>query len=314
MSGQQITTVDPRALRDAFGAFLTGVTVVTAHDAADHPVGFTANSFASLSLDPPLLLVCLARTSRNFQTLTGATGFAVNILAEHQKDVSNTFARPVEDRFAGLDWRRGPHGSPILGGVAAWFDCALHEVFDGGDHVILIGRVEAFENGKANGLGYARGSYFAPALAQKAVAAAGGDVTAGAVAARRDEVLLIENGQGRYALPACRLSAGANPDRLQLYLAETSGLSASVGFLYSVYQDSKSGEQHIVYRCELGDGKPRAGHFFPLDDLPLNHLADSATGDVLKRYAAESRIGNFGMYVGNEERGQVHALAQGAPQ
>jgi flavin reductase (DIM6/NTAB) family NADH-FMN oxidoreductase RutF len=303
---------DPRALRDAFGAFLTGVTVVTAHDAAGRPVGFTANSFASLSLDPPLLLVCLARTSRNFQTLTNAGGFAVNILAEHQKDVSNTFARPVEDRFAGLDWHRGPHGSPVLGGVAAWFDCALSEVVDGGDHVILIGRVEAFENGKANGLGYARGGYFAPALAQKAVAAAGGDVTAGAVAIRRGEVLLIETEQGRYALPACRLSAGASPDRLQQHLAETLGLPAAVGFLYSVYQNSKSGEQHIVYRCELGDGEPRAGRFFSVDALPLDRLIDAATGDILKRYAVESRIGNFGMYVGSDERGQVHAIAQGA--
>ena len=303
---------DPRALRDTFGAFLTGVTVVTTHDATGRPVGFTANSFASLSLDPPLLLVCLARTSRNFQTLTNTVGFAVNILAEHQKDISNTFARPVEDRFSGLDWRRGPHGSPILGGVAAWFDCALYEVVDGGDHVILIGRIEAFENGKANGLGYARGGYFAPALAQKAVAAAGGDVTTAAVAIRRDEVLLTENAQGSYVLPACRLSAGASPNRLQLYLAETTGLSASVGFLYSVYQDSRSGEQHIVYRCELGEGEPRVGCFFPFDALPLDRLADSATGDVLKRYAVESRIGNFGMYVGNEERGQVHALAQGS--
>src|SRR5262249_14957035 len=231
--------VDPRALRDAFGAFLTGVTVVTAHDADGRPVGFTANSFASLSLDPPLLLVCLARTSRNFQTLTGAAGFAVNILAEHQKDVSNTFARPVEDRFAGLDWQRGPHGSPILGDVAAWFDCALHEVLDGGDHVILIGRIEAFENSKANGLGYARGGYFARALAQKAVAAAGGDVTAGAVAIRRDEVLLVENEKGRLALPSCRLSAGDRPDMLQRHLVDSIGLPASVGFLYSVYQDSK---------------------------------------------------------------------------
>jgi flavin reductase (DIM6/NTAB) family NADH-FMN oxidoreductase RutF len=239
--------VDPRALRDAFGAFLTGVTVVTAHDAAGRPVGFTANSFASLSLEPPLLLVCLARTSRNFQTLTNAAGFAVNVLAEHQQDISNTFARPVEDRFSGLDWQPGPHGSPILGGVAAWFDCTLQEVVDGGDHVILVGRIESFENGKANGLGYARGGYFAPALAQKAVAAAGGDVTAGAVAIRRDEILLVEKEQGRYALPACRLSAGASPDRLQRYLTETIGLPAAVGFLYSVYQDSRSGEQHIVY-------------------------------------------------------------------
>lgn len=303
---------DPRALRDAFGAFLTGVTVVTSHDAEGRPVGFTANSFASLSLDPPLLLVCLARTSRNFQTLTQAKGFAVNILGEHQKDVSNTFARPVEDRFAGLDWQLGPHGSPVLGDVAAWFDCSRHEVMDGGDHVILIGKIEGFQNGKANGLGYARGGYFTPALAQKAVAAAGGEVVAGAVAIRDEAVLLVETTGGKLALPACQLSPGSNPDALQRHLSDVTSLPASVGFLYSVYQDSKSGEQHIVYRATLGAGEPAVGRFYPVDALPLDRLADSATIEVLKRYAAESRLGNFGMYVGNEERGQVHALAQGA--
>lgn len=96
-------THDPRQLRDAFGAFLTGVTVVTTINAEGQPIGFTANSFTSVSLDPPLLLVCLAKTSRNYAAVTEAAGFAVNILSEAQKDVSNTFARPVEDRFAAVD-------------------------------------------------------------------------------------------------------------------------------------------------------------------------------------------------------------------
>ncbi len=96
-----IQTVDPRALRDAFGAFPTGVTVVTACDGDGNPIGFTANSFTSVSLNPPLLLVCLAKTSRNFAIMTGAQHFAINVLSETQKDVSNTFARPVEDRFCG---------------------------------------------------------------------------------------------------------------------------------------------------------------------------------------------------------------------
>ena len=142
---------DARALRDAFGAFLTGVTVVTTVDDAGAPIGFTANSFTSVSLDPPLLLVCLAKTSRNYATLTAAKGFGVNILSEDQKDVSNTFARPVEDRFAAVDWRIGPHGSPVFADVAAWFDCATHDVVDAGDHVILIGRVEGFDNSGKTG-------------------------------------------------------------------------------------------------------------------------------------------------------------------
>jgi flavin reductase (DIM6/NTAB) family NADH-FMN oxidoreductase RutF len=106
------TTIDPRALRDAFGCFMTGVTVVTTVDAAGTPQGFTANSFSSVSLDPPLLLVSLANSSRNLDSFAKGAGFAVNILAEGQKDISATFARPSEDRFANLYWRKGPVGNP----------------------------------------------------------------------------------------------------------------------------------------------------------------------------------------------------------
>lgn len=160
---------DPRALRDAFGAFATGVTVVTASDAAGKPIGFTANSFTSVSLDPPLLLVCLAKSSRNYDSMTSAGRFAINVLSETQKDVSNTFARPVEDRFATVDWRLGRDGCPIFSDVAAWFECSMQDIIEAGDHVIIIGRVTAFENSGLNGLGYARGGYFTPRLAGKAV-------------------------------------------------------------------------------------------------------------------------------------------------
>ncbi|QUS37196.1 hypothetical protein GR316_12530 (plasmid) [Falsirhodobacter algicola] len=153
---------DPRALRDAFGCFMTGVTVVTAEDPSGAPVGFTANSFASVSLDPPLLLVSIARGSRNLAAFRAAEGFAVNILAEDQKDISSVFARPVEDRFAGLDWRRGPVGAPVIAGVSAWFDCHMHERVEAGDHVILIGRIGGFDATPAPGLGYYRGGYIAP--------------------------------------------------------------------------------------------------------------------------------------------------------
>nr|WP_241525576.1 flavin reductase family protein [Pseudophaeobacter leonis] len=100
---------------------MTGVTVVTSHDSDGQPIGFTANSFSSVSLEPPLVLVCMANSSSNFKALTQATGFAVNVLAADQKEVSNTFARPVEDRFATVDWHPGPNGAPILAGVSAWF-------------------------------------------------------------------------------------------------------------------------------------------------------------------------------------------------
>lgn len=306
--------IDPRTLRDAFGAFMTGVTIVTTTGTDGEPVGFTANSFASVSLDPPLLLVCLARTSRNFENFTKAGGFAVNILAEQQKDLSNTFARPVEDRFANIDWKSGPHGSPVLGGVAAWFDCSIHSVVDAGDHVILMGRIEAFENAGTNGLGYARGGYFTPALMQKAVSAAASDVpvVVGAVAEQDGKVLLVRDANGKLDLPSLTLTAGEGPDILQAYLAESTELTASVGYIYSVYEERSSGTQHIVYLSTLGAGDAALGELFPFTSLPTDEIAKPATLDVLKRYAAERVIGNFGVYVGNEQSGKVHPLARKA--
>jgi flavin-dependent trigonelline monooxygenase, reductase component len=297
---------DARALRDAFGAFLTGVTVVTTVDDAGAPIGFTANSFTSVSLDPPLLLVCLAKTSRNYATLTAAKGFGVNILSENQTDVSNTFARPVEDRFAAVDWRMGPHGSPVFADVAAWFDCATH---DAGDHVILIGRVEGFDNSGKTGLGYARGGYFTPALAEKSLIASAESLFLGAVAVRDGEILLVEDGKGGWTLPFVDKAEGDGLEALEGHIAQTVGLTLTTGLLYSVYEDTKTSRQHVVYRGELGAGTPQCGRFFPIQAPPLAEIADSAVRDIVKRYGAESMLGNFGVYFGNQEKGRVHAVA-----
>ena len=153
---------DPRALRDAFGCFMTGVTVVTTAEGG-RPLGFTANSFSSVSLEPPLLLVSIANRSGNLAAFTRGLGFAVNILSEAQKDLSARFARPIEDRFEGVFWRKGPVGSPLIAGVSAWFDCTLEQAVPAGDHTILIGRIGGFEAGSAPGLGYYRGAYVTPA-------------------------------------------------------------------------------------------------------------------------------------------------------
>ena len=300
---------DARALRDAFGAFLTGVTVVTTIDDAGAPIGFTANSFTSVSLDPPLLLVCLAKTSRNYATLTAAKGFGVNILSEDQKDVSNTFARPVEDRFAAVDWRMGPHGSPVFADVAAWFDCATHDVVDAGDHVILIGRVEGFDNSGKTGLGYARGGYFTPALAEKSLLASAESLLLGAVAVRDGEILLVEDGKGGWTLPFVDKAEGDGMEALEDHIAKTVGLTLTTGLLYSVYEDTKTGRQHVVYRGELGAGTLKGGRFFSIQAPPLAEIADSAVREIVKRYGAESSLGNFGVYFGNQEKGRVHAVA-----
>lgn len=132
---------DPRTLRDAMGCFATGVTIVTAVDAAGIPVGLTANSFTSVSLDPPLLLVCIANSSGTAPALREAGNFGVNVLQIGQQPASNRFATRGEDRFANLPWAPGQTGVPLLGSSLVSFECQRESLHEAGDHFILVGRV-----------------------------------------------------------------------------------------------------------------------------------------------------------------------------
>ena len=137
------------------------------------PRGFTANSFTSVSLDPPILLICIAKSASNWRVSSRRTpGFAVNILAEDQKDVSGIFASKRADKFADVGWTTSANGQPIIKGSLSWFDCARREVIDAGDHIILLGAIRAFDTRDANPLGYARGGYVTLGLEQAAVNAA----------------------------------------------------------------------------------------------------------------------------------------------
>ena len=132
--------VDPQVMRDVLGHFASGVTVVTA-DTADGPIGFTCQSFSSLSLDPPLVALAPARTSTTWPRLRDIGRFCVNVLAEDQSGLSAAFARSGTDKFAGVHWRSSPYGSPVLDDVVAWIDCTLWAEYDGGDHTIVAARV-----------------------------------------------------------------------------------------------------------------------------------------------------------------------------
>ena len=308
-----MTIDNPRSLRDAFGAFLTGVTVVTTHDREGNPLGFTANSFSSVSLDPPLLLISLAKTSRNYEAFTTSPGFAVNILTEDQKDISQTFATPVEDRFAKVTWEKGSFGSPVFSNVAAWFDCSIHQVIEAGDHAILIGRVEDYKNGIANGLGYARGAYFTPALEEKAATAITTypNVVVSAIVERQGEVLFINDGKGNLRLPNKTVTQESGASTQLTTLLNETNLSASVGFIYSVYENSDQNEQHIVYHCTAGEGETAFGEFHALEEETIKKIKDAATVDMLKRLKEESWMGNYGIYFGNQNSGEVRQITPG---
>lgn len=132
---------DARTLRDAMGCFATGVTVVTAFGGDGAPIGLTANSFTSVSLDPPLLLVCVAQSSVSGEAMRAAEHFAVNVLQIGQQPTSNRFAGKGEDRFAATPWHKGETGAPVLDGSLCTFECAREAVHEAGDHFILVGRV-----------------------------------------------------------------------------------------------------------------------------------------------------------------------------
>ncbi|AZV78423.1 flavin reductase [Parasedimentitalea marina] len=301
-----MTPLDPRALRTAFGTFMTGVTVVTAHDNDGAPLGFTANSFTSVSLDPPMVLVCLASTSRNYDALVTADGFAVNILTENQIEISNTFARPVEDRFATVKWHNGPQGSPILDGVSSWFDCSMHKTVDAGDHVILIGQVEAFDANSTPGLGYARGAYVTPSTAAEALEHSP-NLIVSALIEKDGHVLLVDDGNGGLALPECVVEGQGASAAIKTLISST-GLQAQPGFVYSVFEDLDRKRQHISFLCQTAEGEPSKGVFVPLTGSALDDMTDPAILTMLERFAAESVLGNYGVYFGDQKSGEVRAV------
>jgi flavin reductase (DIM6/NTAB) family NADH-FMN oxidoreductase RutF len=136
--------------RRACGRFATGITVVTTLDHEGNPHGMTANSFTSVSLDPPLVLVCVDFRAKILLTLRKAERLGINVLSEGQRELSQAFARRGENRFDGVDWHAGESGVPLLPGALAWLECALQNVVDAGDHAVLIARVHraAYHEGR----------------------------------------------------------------------------------------------------------------------------------------------------------------------
>ena len=157
---RDLQAVDPRTLRRALGQFATGVTIVTCLDTDGRtPVGMTANSFTSVSLDPPLVLWALDRKARSFEAFANAERTAFSVLAHDQVALSNRFAQPGEDKFSTVAWEPGLGGVPLIPDPAARFECVRQGTFEGGDHIVLLSRVQRFERFDRRGLAFAQGRY-----------------------------------------------------------------------------------------------------------------------------------------------------------
>jgi len=153
------TAIDPRAFRDALGNFVTGVTIVTTVDDTGADVGLTANSFNSVSLDPPMVLWSLALCSSSLPAFRQASWWAVHILAADQETLSARFAKRGIDKFEGLSITRGPGGIPLLEGCTARFVCRAAYEYEGGDHAIFVGEVQEFDREGHTPLVYHLGRY-----------------------------------------------------------------------------------------------------------------------------------------------------------
>lgn len=304
---------DRRRLRDAFGAFPTGVTVVTACDPAGHPVGFTANSFSSVSLDPPMLLVCPGRSLSSFPVFEGCSAFAVNVLAEGQEDVSNTFAAFKGDRFARVGWRPDARGCPLIEDTAAAFSCDTAGVVPAGDHIILLGAVVDFVQADSRGLGYVAGQYFSLGLEREAAAAPRSDrrAIAGAIIEHEGRVLLEDTGTGLRP-PRLILSERGNVRAaLSEHLARH-GLEVRLGKAYSIFDDRAS-DEHFTYFLAQASRLPASG---PLRPVPIAELASQRYisrphATMLTRFALEHATRDFGLYVGDDRGGDIHSSRGG---
>ncbi|WP_205738698.1 flavin reductase family protein [Halomonas heilongjiangensis] len=151
--------LDGRALRNTLGRFATGVTVVTSTTETGAPVGITANSFSSLSLEPALILWSLVLSSPNLAAFAEGRPFAVNILGAHQDELAMQFARSAEDKFAGVAHHANAHGVPLLAGALARLECRVEFTRIAGDHLLIVGRVQRFDTEEGEPLVFYQGSF-----------------------------------------------------------------------------------------------------------------------------------------------------------
>ncbi|TPN20847.1 alpha/beta fold hydrolase [Mesorhizobium sp. B2-3-3] len=311
---QADSAFDSGEFRRALGSFLTGVTIVTTIGPEGEPRGFTANSFASVSLDPPLVLVCIAHKALGHPVFATSKSFAINVLNEDQKAASGIFASKAADKFASVSWRPGRTGSPVLDGCVASFDCDMERLVDAGDHSILIGRVRDFEHNSSQPLGYCRGAYIAPGLSQEALAAAQPGTDVGAILENGGRVLFLETADG-FELPRGRGLGSAGESKSLRGLLAAKAIEAQLGFLFAVWDDAGNvSRTHVYYRgtFDVPASSDRGIRLIDIDAIDGLKIADPAIRSMLTRYIRECAQDAFGVYVGNDVEGEVRPLATAA--
>ena len=304
-----------RNLRQALGSFPTGVTVVSCLDKNNYPLGFTANSFTSVSLDPQLISICIDKESFNIDTFSITEHFAVSILSESQQSISTTFATPNEERFKDIDWRSEDTGSPIISNAVAWFDCKTEQVVDAGDHLILIGKIITFDSSPKTPLMYLRGNYVNLGLEQKMLLAMENENTeiiVGAIIEWRKKVFLLKNkNNGSLYFPSASRLGHIEDKQSLLGVLKNLNISINEHYLFSVFEKAEDKTSLIYYRAQAKEEVTALkDSFYDFDAIPFDKLTDEASRIMLKRYIKERELNAFGIFVGKESEGKVEAISK----
>lgn len=301
---------DPKALRSAFGCFMTGVTVVATRDTDGTPRGFTANSFNTVSLEPALISICIDRRAASYEVFAQASYFAISILAEGQREVANLFASKSASKFQVTPWHTQRSGAPIIDHCTAWFDCRSYRQIEAGDHLLLLGEVIAYAHSAANPLGYCKGNYVIQGTTTDALLHASGQkLDVGFILERDARLLLMHDPEQGWYLPmiGCDNVDASDPNSIPQLLRQLQ-LRANYTFLFSVFEQPSQKQMAIYYRGELGDVSLRSQqHLVRYNEIPWEELRSDTDRAMLERYIKERANARFGVYVGTAGHSVVAA-------
>ena len=310
---------DIKSLRRAMGSFMTGVTVVTTRSPSGELRGFTANSFTSVSLDPPLVLVCLANGADSFAAFNETGSFVVNIMNEDQRDLALRFASKLPDKFEGTRFGATPLGNPRFNDVLGSFECMVHDRIPAGDHMILVGRVVDFTTAASKPLGYFKGNFIGADLDVAAInVRAPQDAVIGCLATLGDQVMMVRpQGAAQWMLPLHTMQKTDGPDGPQLRLQRFfAGMSAqlSLGFLYAVFEHAADGQTYVIYRGTLAAAPTVDAvegfevRMFRHADIPWDDIDAALFRGLMQRYLRESDAAQYGVYSRFNGQSQVELL------
>ena len=306
---------DRRDLRGMFGTFLTGVTVVATRDDQGTTRAFTANSFTSVSLDPALVLICLAKDAGSLEAFCTAAQFSINILTDDQRDLSSACATAGPAKAAALELLV-PDPVPHVADALATMICTTEQLVDAGDHVILLGAVQKYRCGSGRPLSYFRGRYVGFGLALEHLEDMGAPLVVGGLVDWQGKVLLCRRpGSPHWALPQTALPPrSGHAEALRLLFARL-GIAAAPAFLYSVYQEPGAATTTMIFTAPLAHPLPTGATaegvelgFFDADTLPWPQISGDMARGLLRRFFQERQVGRLGLYCDSAEGGSVIAV------